>query len=566
MMEISPQTLQLLGWTLLHFLWQGAALAALLALLLIVSRRAPVRYAAGVATLSLMMVAPVITFGALSRAQSAATHTPSLVTAGVPAAVDSGREVAAPQRILRTMALGTGRGDMMHWLVQAWFLGVMLLSARTAGGLCWLARARRSQIEALPEPLHLQCLELQHRMNLRRPIRYGYCHWLDAPAVLGWLRPVVLVTGQALTGLSTQQLQAIIAHELAHIRRFDAFVNLFQILAEMLLFYHPAVWWVNRKIRIEREVCCDQEALAACGEPVSYARALTLMEQWRAAPRLAMAANRGPLTERVLRLLGLQGPSMRTRMVAVGVNVLGVATALFAGYVFMAVFMAAAQATTDPASIEQPEPVEPAEPVAVPEPPGPPEPLEPAVPPKSVAAPASSSRPAPASRPRPLPAPSVLPAEPASPSRPEAVARPSYIEGLAAAGFGNLTVDELIAMKVQGITPAYVQGMRAAQLSPGVDDLIKLKVLGVTPEYVADVQRLVAAVDLEHIITMKIHGITPQLIRELEAAGLEARSADDFIAAKVHGITTQLIKSAIARGLEELTVERLLLLQRGGEV
>src|SRR5438874_11455604 len=84
----------------------------------------------------------------------------------------------------------------------------------------------------------------------------------------------------------------IIAHELAHIRRLDGFVNLFQIGVETLLFYHPAVWWVSQRIRTEREHCCDDEAVAVSGDAVNYARALTLMEEWRTAPSLLMAANR----------------------------------------------------------------------------------------------------------------------------------------------------------------------------------------------------------------------------------------------------------------------------------
>src|SRR5437870_8092893 len=95
----------------------------------------------------------------------------------------------------------------------------------------------------------------------------------------------------------------IIAHELAHIRRLDGFVNLFQIGVETLLFYHPAVWWVSQRIRTEREHCCDDEAVAVSGDAVNYARALTLMEEWRTAPSLLMAANRSPLSERVVRLL-----------------------------------------------------------------------------------------------------------------------------------------------------------------------------------------------------------------------------------------------------------------------
>ena len=332
----SLQTLHAIGWTLLHFVWQGAALAALLAAMLMTSRNANVRYMLGIATLILMMAAPVVTFFWLDHA---ATTTATVEMSVAASASDSlALDQAAPssERFVHALAAEANRQDLMLWLVQAWFVGVMLLSARTAGGLLWLARARRGSIEPLSDEMYRQCLVLQRRMGLHRRIRYGQCSWLDAPAVLGWFQPIVLVTAQAMTGLSPQQLQAIIAHELAHIRRYDAFVNLLQIAAEMLLFYHPAVWWVSRRIRIEREVCCDHAALAACGEPVSYARALTLMEEWRTAPSLLMAANRGPLAERVLRLLGLQGTSARSRLAGVGVSITCVAAALFAGNVLVA--------------------------------------------------------------------------------------------------------------------------------------------------------------------------------------------------------------------------------------
>src|SRR5207248_11451062 len=114
---------------------------------------------------------------------------------------------------------------------------------------------------------------------------------------------------RALSGLTEDQIEAVIAHELAHIRRRDCFANLFQIAVETLLFYHPAVWWVSQRIRIEREHCCDDAAVALCGVAVNYARALTLTEEWRTAPSLMMAANRSPLSQRVVRILGLDGPT-----------------------------------------------------------------------------------------------------------------------------------------------------------------------------------------------------------------------------------------------------------------
>src|SRR5260370_2066848 len=103
-------------------------------------------------------------------------------------------------------------------------------------------------------------------------------------------------------GLSEAHIEAVIAHELADIRRLDCLVNLFQIATETLLFYHPAVWWVSQRVRAEREHCCDDEAIAICGDAVNYARALTLMEEWRTAPALCIAANHSPPRKRARRL------------------------------------------------------------------------------------------------------------------------------------------------------------------------------------------------------------------------------------------------------------------------
>src|SRR5690606_32589603 len=110
------------------------------------------------------------------------------------------------------------------------------------------------------------------------------------------------------------QLRAVIAHELAHVRRLDAFVNLFQILAEALLFYHPALWWLNRRVRAERELCCDEVAVSMTGDRLSYARALAAMAEWKCPPGLAMAANRAPLPARILHVLGQKPEGMGQRL------------------------------------------------------------------------------------------------------------------------------------------------------------------------------------------------------------------------------------------------------------
>src|SRR5262249_45122624 len=142
-------------------------------------------------------------------------------------------------------------------LVECWLLGVLFFSLRTAGGLFYLERLRRAASESVASALLAKCHELQARLRITRLVQFCECKWIEAPAVIGWFKPVVFLPVRALTGLTEDQIEAVIAHELAHIRRFDAFVNLFQVAAESLLFFHPAVWWLNKRVRAERENCCD---------------------------------------------------------------------------------------------------------------------------------------------------------------------------------------------------------------------------------------------------------------------------------------------------------------------
>jgi hypothetical protein len=127
---------------------------------------------------------------------------------------------------------------------------------------------------------------------------------VETPAVVGWLRPAILTPVAAFSGFPAGYLEALLAHELAHIRRHDFLVNILQRTAEALLFYHPALWWVSKQIRIERELCCDDLAVAASGDVLTYARALAELESLRPAhASLAVAANGGSLVNRIRRLL-----------------------------------------------------------------------------------------------------------------------------------------------------------------------------------------------------------------------------------------------------------------------
>jgi beta-lactamase regulating signal transducer with metallopeptidase domain len=558
---ISPETLRTLGWTLLHFIWQGAALAALYAVAAAICRSASARYVVAVSALALMMASPVATFVWLNGQRQI---TPAVRTGAENNAMWAGTStqhataqsmVAAPQSAKSALREDAWKAAGMLWLVEAWFLGVLLLSLRTAGGLILIEKMRRKEIKPVGATLYEKCLALQKRMGIDRVVRYCECVKLEAPAVLGWFRPVVLLPVRALTGLTEEQIEAVIAHELAHIRRYDSFVNLFQIATETLLFYHPAVWWVSQRVRAERENCCDDQAIAVCGDAVNYARALTKMEEWRTAPALMMAANRSPLAARVMRLLGWDGTAGRMRMAGIAGSFICLAGAVLAGNAFLGV----AQAALGKDAAEKQEP--PSAPVIVVRPAAPAAPrvapLAPAATPArpplgGVIAPAFASDEAPLSgitAPAALAEPAPAPAPAAWPQAASEEKKQSYMDAMAAAGIKVTDVDELIALKIQGVTPAYIKGLHDLGLQPSVDEIIGMKVQGITPEYIGEIRKLAPNVGVDELIGMKVQGITPEYFRNVRATYPEV-NADEVIGMKVQGITPEYVKEFHDLGLK----------------
>ena len=197
---------------------------------------------------------------------------------------------------------------LLPTLILVWIAGVSMLSLRLLTGWIWVQRLRTRGNAPAADEWQRMAPRLSRRLHIARAITLLESTLVDVPTVIGWLKPVVLLPASALAALSPQQLEAILAHELAHIRRHDYLVNLLQTLVETVLFYHPAVWWLSRRIRIERENCCDDLAVSLCGDPVAYANALADLESLRSetAPthHIAMAATGGALLQRVRRLLG----------------------------------------------------------------------------------------------------------------------------------------------------------------------------------------------------------------------------------------------------------------------
>ena len=313
---------QAVGWALLQFVWQGAVVGMLTAAALLALRRsaADVRYVVASIGLALMLTLPMVT--GVQRYQVLRSGIASAGTStffdGVLVAADGSRftfdrlTVEAP---VPAAPRSSASRPFIEWsaimraLLILWIAGVTVLTLRLLTGWIWVQRLRTHGVSEANETCRQMTARLARRLHIARAITLLESTLVDVPTVIGFLMPVVLLPASALAGLTPQQTEAILAHELAHIRRHDYLVNLLQTLVETVLFYHPAVWWLSHRIRIERENCCDDLAVSLCGDPVAYAAALADLEALRSpdlasARHIAMAATGGSLIHRVRRLLG----------------------------------------------------------------------------------------------------------------------------------------------------------------------------------------------------------------------------------------------------------------------
>jgi uncharacterized protein (TIGR03435 family) len=299
------------GWSLVHFVWQGVLIAVAAALILKLCRHqsASMRYVIACGALVAMLVSVTLTAALID---APATDVSPTTTSSVSPAPAGTSDTLLPVHITHTAASADGSyarrvEALLPWIVSAWLCGVLLLLARVTAA--WW-RVRRLHTVALSTPAsswQATANRIASRLGLARVIQIVELPQIDVPLVVGCLRPVVVLPIAALSSLNAAQVEAIIAHELAHVRRHDYLVNLMQTLAETLLFYHPAVWWLSARIRDEREHCCDDAAVAVCGDPVGYAAALAELEAWRGgALNLAAEATGGSLLARVRRILRVE--------------------------------------------------------------------------------------------------------------------------------------------------------------------------------------------------------------------------------------------------------------------
>ncbi|HEY6194022.1 MAG TPA: M56 family metallopeptidase [Candidatus Eisenbacteria bacterium] len=532
---------QAIGWGLLHLLWQGTLVAALLAVLLqiLAGRSAGVRYVVSCVALSLIVVLGI---ASAARSYHVATAAAPAIQPASPAA-----PIAHPAKLSlvrlpapdRLRAIAGSANRALPAIVAVWLAGVALFSIRLV--LAWL-RTRlltTRHAERAREQWQLATRRLSEALGVRQAVRVLESARVEVPAVIGLLKPAILLPASILAGLSPAQLDMILAHELAHIRRHDFLVNLLQAVVETLLFYHPAVWWISRQVRIERENCCDDLAVSVCGNRLQYARALLRLEELRAAvPTLAVSANGGSLFARVRRIaVGSRLIQRRALRGTVALAMLPIVLAAIAVPLSPALGRSALAVRKSvrhlvPASFTTTVAGLPAVPVPIPV-------VVTAISPdprtRAVAAAAEDDPP---------------PATVAPQDDPDAEDAPEP-EETPAPDAGKLSIDDLIGLRAMGVRPEDIREMRALFPRASLKAITGMKAVGVTSEFVRKMRdaglQVRTAEDAQGLAAV---GVTPRFIRAMRDAGLEVNSAQEAQGLAAVGVTPEFIGAMRDAGLE----------------
>ncbi len=311
---LSEKLINALGWTILHSLWQVLLTGGLLFLLLLFLRdqNAVVRYNLSVFSLVCILGLSVLTFYLYIsheyRTDNESGNSGILISDnwGLSASGASGNYTSGITIINVVKKLLDILQLYFPLITGIWFIGVFIISARMTGGIFYLRKIRHSGLLILPEDLLNRFKNLARIMNIRRIPLFYESSLINVPSVLGYFKPMILLPVSALTHIPVEQLEAIVAHELAHIKRHDWLVNIFQSVIEALYFYHPAVWYIQSTIRKERENCCDDIALKYSDGQLVYVKALASINEIsikQGYPLLAINSEKNWLLNRVLRIL-----------------------------------------------------------------------------------------------------------------------------------------------------------------------------------------------------------------------------------------------------------------------
>lgn len=301
-----------LGWTLFHSLWQGAVIAVVLFLLLSVTRQsqAKIRYFMTVsAQISILVVAVATFIHQLNHAGrvTVSETIPLDFLKPVPTAATGDLSPDRPSGFMPDRLVAVIQAQMPLFLL-AWFTGLLLAACKLVGGYYYMSTKVKKALIHCPDELRQLLTRLTGQLNLQKLVRVCEVPFLKTPAVFGHLKPVILIPVGLVNHLTPNQVEMVLLHELAHIKRHDFLVNLLQSVIEVIFFFNPAVWWISREIRQERENCCDDLIVQLKGQPVQYIKTLAAVNHFKASGLTLLPGffgnGKGQLLKRMQRLVG----------------------------------------------------------------------------------------------------------------------------------------------------------------------------------------------------------------------------------------------------------------------
>jgi beta-lactamase regulating signal transducer with metallopeptidase domain len=329
LLPFTTDIIRAFGWTLLHSFWQAFFVYACLRIVLRIWPMASAAIKYHLSFLSLAGIAGwfLVTFynqlDAIREAQKIQEMAMTWDTATIAAAME---QLPKQSNGLQTML--PGMESYFPFLVAVYIVGVTLMTIKLCLDLAQLRQMRQEGISAMGRTWDEHLLKLAVNMGVTRKVQLFISQHLQVPVMIGFLKPVILLPAAMVSNLSPEQLEAILLHELAHIKRNDYLLNIFQSIVETILFFNPFVWWISKNIRLEREHCCDDLVIAGTVQPLHYAKALVALEEYRlTANPMAMAAadDKHHLLHRIKRIMEMKTKNLNysQRVLALLIIVVG---------------------------------------------------------------------------------------------------------------------------------------------------------------------------------------------------------------------------------------------------
>ena len=301
----SEELIQAIGWTMIHSLWQGFAVAILMGIVMIglQKKSSKVRHEFAFFSLFLIFIISLSTFIYLydSAVEGATLGTTITI-------ITEGGFILENATIVQSFFQKSIEyfNEHLPLIVTLWLIGMVFFLLRLLGGLAFIQKLKTQQQQALSNEWQTVFEKIHNKFPMRKTVRIVESALAKTPMVVGYLKPVILFPLGAVNQLTQQEVEAVLAHELAHIYRNDYLLNIIQSFIEIIFYYHPAVWWISANIRTERENCCDDIAVKICGSSIAYVNALVTLEEIQPTPNLAMSFSSGSknqLLNRVKRIL-----------------------------------------------------------------------------------------------------------------------------------------------------------------------------------------------------------------------------------------------------------------------